>query len=79
MADKEHTLPTWETLSNVQVGDQIAFYPGSTLPMERYGHLVDADWRTVTGNRADGRSRIITFDDGSEFDAGHQYRLWVKR
>lgn len=70
--------PEWVTISTVQPGDQIGFIGRFPSGRDAWAHE-DTSWRTVAHVAIDGRSRILTFDDGSEFDAGHAYRLWVRR
>lgn len=71
--------PEWTTISKVSPGDQIPFIPRTAIPALRADPLGLTDWRTVIHIEGDGRSRILTFSDGTTFDAGHAYRLWVRR
>lgn len=71
-------MPTWTTISRVRPGDQIAF-KAFGVPAERWEGVGSGarTWRTVAFTAKDGRTRILEFEDGSTFEAGHAYRLWV--
>lgn len=67
----------WTRLGTVQPGDQI----GWTLTPHRPALKDETPtfWRQVRSVQADGRLLIVGFVEGNPFDAGHQYRLWVRR
>lgn len=88
-ANKETALSaneelTWVALSTVQVGDEILYRTERNRPALRHeqeDQPRDAfDWRTVAAISRDGRMLILSFTESPTIlDAGHQYRLWVRR
>lgn len=72
---------TWTTIGNVQPGDQIPFSRFG-VPSGRdmdFFRAAEKTWRTVEFVATEGRTRILSFTDGTTFEAGHAYRLWVSR
>lgn len=72
----------WTTISKVEPGDAIPFgnhdVPAEQGVLEMLGDT-NTRWRTVDHTTQEGRIVVLTFTDGTTFEAGHAYRLWILR